>query len=339
MKKIYFFAALMLSSFAAYSQCSVIVTGSTNVSCNGACDGTVSLTTLGIPTYTYAWSPQGQTIQNPQDLCPGTHTVVMTDANSCQSTATVLITEPGVLTPSSQQTDVTCNGDCDGSATVTPSGGTQPYTYAWDSAAGNQTTATANNLCAGTYSVTVTDFNGCTAMHQVQITQPPPLTTTTSTLPATCQACTDGSASVYPSGGTPSYDYVWMPGGQTTQTASNLGGGTYTVVTTDAQGCTQTDTVTVFAPTGIIASNSGVSVSVFPNPVVNMANIEITNAPAGGVLLVSVFDVTGKLIESTQHNAAQHDVVQVSFENLPAGVYLMEIRMGDAKMTVKIFRQ
>jgi hypothetical protein len=339
MKKIYILTACMTLSLAAFSQCSVVVNSFTNVSCHGQCDGSANLTSLGLPPFTYSWAPQGQTVQNPTDLCPGTHTVTMVDANSCQSTATVTITEPAVLTSSMAANNVTCFGECNGSATASPSGGTAPYTYQWDAASGNQATPTATNLCAGTYTVLITDVNGCTTTDQVIITQPSALSISTSTTPATCQACTDGSASAFVNGGTPSYSYLWSPGGQTSQTAVNLGGGSYTVTATDAQGCSISDTVQVMAPTGIIATNGGLSINVYPNPIVNIANIEIINGPIDQVMYITLFDITGKMIDSKQENAGRQDIVQVNFENVPAGAYLMEIRAGDAKMTVKVFKQ
>ena len=338
MKKIYILSIVLLTSIAGYSQCSVIINNTQNVSCNGMCDGTATATGVGLPTFTFSWAPGGQTVQNPTNLCPGTHTVTMTDANSCQSTATVLITEPAILTSPMSTNAVTCNGNCDGDATSAPSGGTQPYTFAWDTAANSQITGTATNLCPGTYSVTVTDANGCTVVNAVTVTEPNVLTISTSSTPTTCQACTDGSATAVVTGGTPSYSYVWAPGGQTTATASNLGSGSYTVTVTDAQGCTVMDTVTVLAPTGIIAHSGGIELNVYPNPIQNVANIEVMNAP-DGVVLISIFDVTGKVIESKVHTAPDGTTVQVNFENYPSGAYLMEVRAGDSKVTVKVFKQ
>ncbi len=338
MKKIYILSAFLLASVAGYSQCSVVVNSFTDVSCNGQCDGSANLTSLGFPSFTYAWLPGGQTVQNPTDLCPGTHTVTMTDANSCQSTATVTITEPALLTTAMTSNAVSCHGDCDGDATATPTGGTQPYAYAWDTTANSQVTATASALCPGTYTVVVTDANGCTTSNTVFITEPTALTISTSSIPASCQACTDGSATAVVGGGTPSYSYVWAPGGQTTATASNLGGGTYTVTATDAQGCTIMDTVVVTAPTGITAHSGGIELNVYPNPIQNVANIEVMHAP-DDVILVSIFDVTGKMLDSKQHNAPDGTTLQVNFENYPSGAYLMEVRVGDSKVTVKVFKQ
>src|SRR5574337_357746 len=126
MKKIYFALAALLSGTSLFAQCTVQITGSTPATCFGACNGTATVATVGVPTYTYMWMPGGQTVQNPTDLCAGTHTVTMTDANSCVATATVTITEPSDIQVVSGVQDVTCNGACNGVAGLTVTGGTTP---------------------------------------------------------------------------------------------------------------------------------------------------------------------------------------------------------------------
>jgi hypothetical protein len=338
MKKIYFLFSMLLTGTATHSQCSIVINNVQNVSCNGMCDGAATATGVGLPPFTFSWAPGGQTVQNPNDLCPGTHTVTMVDANSCQSTETVMITEPAVLTSTTSSNAVSCNGDCDGDVTVLPAGGTQPYTFAWDSASGNQFTATASNLCPGTYTVLVTDANGCTTTNAATVTQPSALTISSSSVPTSCQACTDGSATAMVAGGTPSYSYLWTPGGQTTQTATNLSAGSYTVTATDAQGCTIMDTVVVTSPTGIVSNAQGIYLNVYPNPIGSFANIEVGHVE-GEVMVITLFDVTGKTIESKQFNAPKGTTIQMNFENYPSGAYLMEVRAGEAKTTVKVFKQ
>jgi len=140
--------------------------------------------------------------------------------------------------------DVNCNGGSDGSATVTPSSGTSPYTYQWDANTGNQTDSTATGLSAGTYYVTVTDADGCTANDSVTIDEPPLLVATTTGSVASCPCPCAGSAYVFPTGGTPNYTVDWSNGyGDQFQTV--LCDGTYNVTVTDANGCTATGSVTL----------------------------------------------------------------------------------------------
>ncbi len=261
MKKIYItLMVLLLSEVFGYSQCAVTVTGSTNVSCNGDCDGTVTIATVGAPNYTYLWSPGGQTIQNPTDLCAGTHTVTMTDANSCVATASVVITEPDVLQDSASITNASCNGDCDGAIDLHPYGGTFPYSYAWSP--NGEFTEDLLALCAGSYSVIITDANNCTTQDAMTVSQPIALTVNV-TASMGCGTNCDKSATALPSGGTSPYSYVWTPGGQTSQTASGLCAGTHQVSVLDTNGCSATGTTTITNPPDLTVSTSATDASCF----------------------------------------------------------------------------
>jgi|GEM_PF-1954615 len=256
MKKLYsFLAAALLLGPAAFSQCSVTVSGSTDVTCFGGCDGSAQVTTIGLPNFSYSWAPGGQTIQNPTDLCAGTHTVTMTDANSCVATATVTITQPGDIQVVAGVTNVTCNGACDGAVTTAVNGGTPPYSYDWSP--GGETTSTLSSQCAGTYTLTLTDDNGCMDSLVVTITEPAVLTNAISVTNVTCNGACDGVATATPSGGTAPYTFAWSPGGQNT----NLCAGTYTVTITDMNGCMVTDSATITQPTALQASISVNNVS------------------------------------------------------------------------------
>lgn len=140
--------------------------------------------------------------------------------------------------------NVYCNSSCMGSAHAVVTGGTGPFVYAW--APGGGTSATASNLCAGTYTCTVTDMNdGSIATGTVQITQPAAITiSVTNIVPATC-GFPNGSISINVSGGNAPYTYNWLPSGSTTANVTNLTGGTYTVAVTDANGCVSTQAISV----------------------------------------------------------------------------------------------
>ncbi|MFI5164554.1 MAG: gliding motility-associated C-terminal domain-containing protein, partial [Bacteroidia bacterium] len=129
--------------------------------------------------------------------------------------------------------NILCNGQCTGTGTANPSNGISPYTYNWSN---GQTTQTSTGLCAGAYTITVTDSLNNSVTSTVIVTQPTALTATVSSSSATCLN-NDGSASVIVSGGTPGYTYLWSPGLQTTSTATGLPSGTYTVLVNDANGC------------------------------------------------------------------------------------------------------
>ncbi|MCB0397241.1 MAG: gliding motility-associated C-terminal domain-containing protein [Flavobacteriales bacterium] len=232
----------------------------TDVNCKGGSDGTGTVNPSGgTPGYTYLWA-NGQTTATATGLTAGNHQVTVTDANSCTGPGTVTVTvdEPVAnLTVSDSHTDVNCKGGNDGTGTVSPSGGTPGYTYLW---ANGQTTATATGLVAGNHQVTITDANGCTGPGTVTVTVNEPnadLTAATNVTNALCKGASDGTATVNPAGGTPTYTYLWN-NGQTTQTATGLSAGTYQVTVTDANGCTNVSVVsaTVGEPTVLALAGS-----------------------------------------------------------------------------------
>lgn len=158
-----------------------------------------------------------------------------------------------VLNLSTSSTSTSCFGTCDGTTTVTPIGGTAPYTYTWNSSP-VQTTAIATGLCAGTYTVVVTDTLGNTATATATVTQPLPVSAVFSTvLNTSCPTSCDGSATAAGTGGTAPYTYSWS-NAQTTVNATGLCAGTYTLNVTDANGCSQTQTVTITSPAPIVLS-------------------------------------------------------------------------------------
>jgi len=153
------------------------------------------------------------------------------------------------LTPS--ETNISsCHVSNDGTATVSSSGGTPPYTFSWSPS--GQSTATITGLSVGTYSVMVNDANGCSATAFVTITQPAGISLTGTSTSCTC-GNNNGTATVNPSGGTPSYTYYWS-NGQSMQTITGLSAGNYSVTVTDANGCSNIDSVSIAASTAIVAS-------------------------------------------------------------------------------------
>lgn len=235
-------------------------TAVTNVSCFGGNNGAATITaTGGTGPYTYSWNPGGQTTTSVSGLPAGVYTITITDANGCIVNTLVQITQPPLLTSTLfPQTNVSCFGGSNGSAAVSTSGGTPPYTFLWSN---NQTGYTATGLAAGNYSVIITDANGCTTTNSVSITQPPTaLTATVSSTGLTCFGANDGTGSVSASGATPNYTYSWstIPV-ETTQSVTGLYAGVYTVTVTDANGCTVTNTIVITSPTGLTVSSPSIT--------------------------------------------------------------------------------
>lgn len=262
---------------------STTVSGTTNILCFGGSTGAATVNaTGGASPYDYVWSNSGGTVQSDIDitvpstasgLAAGTYTVVVTDNGGCTSSQTITLTQPAsAAAVTATSTPASC-GTPTGTATATASGGTGPYDYVWTDGTGTlQTTNNIstpdvlNGLAAGTYTVTITDNNGCTAMTTVSVTNSSGATTSiTSQTDVACFGGSTGSATANATGGTSPYDYVWTNSTGTVQTdnnisvpstASGLTAGTYTVTVTDNGGCVSNTTVTITQPATAVTVTS-----------------------------------------------------------------------------------
>ena len=221
-----------------------LTTSVTNITCFGG-TGAINLTATGGSPFTYNWGG-GVTTEDRTGLATGTYTVTVTNAQGCTSTTSATVTTPSVLALSATATNINCIGGSTGAINLTPTGGTSPYTYNWG---GGVTTEDRTGLAAGIYTVTVTDANGCTATLSRTITQPTALNLSTLITQVTCVGGTDGAIDLTVTGSTAPYTYNWGSG-ITTQDRTGLGAGTYTVIVTDANGCTATTGATLTAQNG-----------------------------------------------------------------------------------------
>ncbi|MBL4656993.1 MAG: T9SS type A sorting domain-containing protein, partial [Flavobacteriales bacterium] len=231
----------------------------TNASCNGICDGTATGTAAGgTPPYTYLWDdPGAQTSATAVGLCAGTYSIVVTDASSGMDTAFVTITEPTMITVSATSSDVSSCGLSDGSISLTVTGGVAPMTYLWS----NGTTAqNAVGLPAGTYSVSVIDSAGCSGNASGVVNEPPSMTLSDVMTQVSCAGGSDGNVDLTVAGGTAPYAFLWSDG-TTTEDLSNAIEGTYTVMVTDANGCSSTLSSTVTAITSMTLTMSSLDAS------------------------------------------------------------------------------
>lgn len=221
-----------------------LTTSVTNITCFGG-TGAINLTATGGSPFTYNWG-SGVTTEDRTGLAAGTYSVTVTNAQGCTSTTSATVTTPSVLALSATTTNINCIGGSTGAINLTSTGGTSPYTYNWGSGV---TTEDRTGLVAGNYTVTVTDANGCTATLSRTITQPTALNLSTIITQVTCVGGTDGAIDLTVTGSTAPYTYNWG-GGITTQDRTGLGAGTYTVIVTDANGCTATTGATLTAQNG-----------------------------------------------------------------------------------------
>jgi gliding motility-associated-like protein len=215
---------------------------SADVSCFNGTNGSATVSASGGNSpYTYLWSSGGSSATD-SGLVAGTYTVQVTSADGCMATQTVIVTQPGAIQLTMTGTNETCFAS-DGTAGVNVSGGTPGYTYAWNNSGVN---SNITNLPAGTYSVTVTDLNGCTSASSVvvininSLNADAGLTTT----------IVEGQSTILTGAG--GVNYSWSPveslscSNCQNPVASPSVTTTYTVTVTNGQGCQGTDSVTVF---------------------------------------------------------------------------------------------
>lgn len=221
------------------------------VSCANGQDGSIALQVDGgTPPYTFVWS-QGDSSAQVSGLSAGTYTVDIFDANGCDLRDTIVVGQPAPLLTQGVVAPVSCFNGTDGGIQVQVHGGTPPYAFAWSS---GQTTAPLGAIGAGSYTLTVTDLAGCVDSSTFVVPQPAvPLSATPNLSVPSCAGSQDGSIVLAPSGGTAPYQFQWV-GTQGTPLASQdsqltqLAGGQYRVLLTDANQCTWADTLLLNAP-------------------------------------------------------------------------------------------
>ncbi|MEI6852604.1 MAG: gliding motility-associated C-terminal domain-containing protein [Bacteroidota bacterium] len=219
----------------------------------------------------FVWMP-GNMNGSPVSVIPAaTTTYTVTGvASGCSGTSSVTVTVNPIVTATTAHTNVLCNGDNNGSASVNVVTGTSPYTYHW-STGGNASSIT--NVGANTYSVTITDMHGCDTVYHITITQPPVLTLNLNPLNENCLHSCDGSISSMVNGGTGNISYLWS-NAQNTPNLNALCTGNYSLTVTDSNGCTKTSS-SVITTTSLI-------------------NASFTADPESGILPLSVnFTFTG----------------------------------------------
>jgi len=266
-----------------------LTTDITPVNCSGAAIGEIDLTiTNAALPFNISWTDSnGVEISSDEDVSgleAGNYTVTVVDADGCSESLEVTVFEQNTLQANLELSNyngsnITCNGECDGTAAVNPTGGDAPYTIVWSEPVPDNSTL-IENLCPGSYTVTISDVSGCEIIVNFEITEPLPLEgEVVSVNEILCNGTSTGEATVTATGGTAPYFYSWSddPSGTPVigqgPTLISLIDGTYFVSVTDANGC--------------IAENS-VEVTVAPPP--PPIEINLTAFPFGNGFNTSCFD-------------------------------------------------
>lgn len=266
--------------------------------CNGSATGSITLNPAGgTAPYTYQWS-NGATSNSLSDLAAGVYSVTITDASGCTKQFTFIISNPPVLSANASFSSLQCGVDGSYAIDLSVNGGKGPYSYIWSNGA---TTEDLSGLNSGTYTVTIKDASGCTLTKEVSITP------STSAINATAQVSSlqcgaEGSYTINldVSGGSAPYTYQWS-NGATTEDLNGLNTGTYTVVITDATGCSITKEVVV------TATASGVACAITPLdsiPVCGTTGITMTTSVVADSYQWSVQSTDGSWTITSSTTAA-----------------------------------
>lgn len=303
-----------------------------SLDCHGDSNGEILVeATGGAPDYTYTWDNVLATGNNPANLPAGTYCVTVTDMAGGSFDTCVDITEPdeievtAAVTSNYNGAEISCFGASDGAATASGTGGTGAYSYQWST---GDIIASPSSLSAGTYSVTITDENGCAAINSVTLTEPDELTidlTSTSEMDGNM----DGSATATVTGGTQGYSYLWDTDPvQTTATATNLSTGTYTVSVSDANGCSNGGSIVVDQ---IVGTDDPAfdNLTIFPNPSSGMITVQGVK-----VDMVEFVDINGKIVLRYESPVSKIDI-----DRLVSGIYFLKIQSGEAFTTRKLIKE
>jgi gliding motility-associated-like protein len=233
----------------------------TDISCAGMADGAIDITVSGgTPPYLFSWTGPGGFTSGDEDisgLAAGAYSLTITDGNGCTVNMPgleTIIEPPAISATYVSHQDVGCNGDASGSIEIDVAGGTPPLAFNWTNSLGatQSTEEDPSGLTAGTYSLTITDANGCVQVFPdlATITEPPPLSLALAKTDIACYGAGDGTITVTASGGTPPYQYSRLgnldPSYQPGNVFTGLGPGHYTIWVRDANLCVETDTITIF---------------------------------------------------------------------------------------------
>ena len=242
----------------------------TNILCNGDSTGAIDLSISGgVNPYLYSWN-NGSTNEDLSNILAGNYNVIVSDSLGCTVTDSILVTQPPALSLTKTSTDLTCNGINNGTINLTINGGVPGYIFLWSN---NATTQNLDSLNAGSYSVNITDANGCNVSTSAVINQPSILALTLNATPASCNP--DGTANVAVAGGTAPYSFLWS-NASTNDTITALSSGTYSVTVTDANGCAAIDSIVVNQLSGLTAT------ALITNPILCAGDSALITVAANG---------------------------------------------------------
>lgn len=290
--------------------------------------------TLGLERFSYTWNfddgtPQVNAIDTTHAFASsGSYDVHLLDTLygwtvTCPVDTIITVNIGSVLSVTGN--DITCNGANDGTADLTVVSGNAPFTYVWSN---GTTTEDLSGLAGGTYTVVVTNDDGCEDSITVTINEPAVLLLNANITNETNG--NDGAVDLTVSGGTQPYTFIW-DNGSTTEDISGLAAGPYSVTVTDANGCTETGTFTVTTTPLSVDNAENEKLRVFPNPASNVMNITIPGFSQTATM--KIIDITGKVVMQVLVNSPSSNW---DISSLTAGNYMVTIENDGRSFTQRL---
>ena len=287
--------------------------------CSDSGDGSIELTiTGGVPDYIFLWNDQGG-VNGPAirtDLEGGDYDVLISDANGCETSASIVLPEPDPLELVPVETINACFGEENGALTVTAIGGTGDYVFTWDT---GDTGPTIDNLSTGSYDLTITDANNCELIEQVFVGSLPEIVLSIEENMPSCNGSADGTLEVIAQGGSGDFTYLWSDD-QQTSIATGLIAGTYSVTVGDQDQCQAEISFVLNEPTALEASTTSTLVGCN-----GASDGTATVEPMGGTLPYTYLwsDAAGQETQSAENLLAGEYTVTVTDANA-CNLVLME---------------
>ena len=312
------------------------IANKTDISCFGQKDGMIMVETSGeFGDVSFEWNTK-PTSNNSMisQLGAGQYVCVLTDSAMCVDTVEVNIEEPAELTLGLDASNISCGGNQDGQIASHVNGGVQPYSYTWTNGSSD---SAIKQLESGTFGLTVTDAHGCTRQTETTITSPDPIQLDISTTPS---ATNNGTAAVIVRGGIEPYSYKWSTNPvQTGNTATHLSPGMYLLTVTDANNCSQQDSVFIDAATAIEDFFPGMKeANIFPNPFENSLILELEfDQPQP--FSIKLYDLNGKLVFEEKLDQNFSWKKEIPAGHIARGMYLLKLQGRHTSFNLPLIRK
>ena len=310
-------------------------------SCFGSMDGTVDVQVQG-GTAPYTFVIEGDTAAVVMETMVGAgdFDIEVIDANGCIYDASVMVTQPDEIAIEATVTDVVCNGDENGTVTLSASGGTgMGFVYDFDGA-GLGPLSEFTGLAAGSYAVTAQDDSGCSNGASVTVGSPEAISVTVDANDGATGEEADGTIDITVSGGTAPYSYSWEGPGYSSdaEDATGVAAGEYTVTITDTLGC-EFESTTIVVVSGLEEVMNLIDVTLFPNPTRGLVELQLKGLVGESVTTVLTDGLGREVARRDLGNLSGVHVERMDLGSFESGVYFLRLVVADATEVIRVVKQ